>query len=76
MQLMREHRDYRTKFTEEGSVIVFGPVADPKGTWGVAILEVDDEAAARSMAENDPVTKSGSGFRWDTIWMPAAITRK
>jgi hypothetical protein len=30
---------------DRGFVIVFGPVADPKGTYGVVILELEEEDA-------------------------------
>ena len=31
-----------------GKVIVFGPVADPKGPWGLGVLRVRDEAEIAS----------------------------
>ena len=42
-KLMQEHVAYWEGLMERGLVIVFGPVADPKGTNGVAILELGEE---------------------------------
>ncbi len=47
--------------TNRGVAIAFGPVLDPKGVWGVAIIEVTDEAEARRIAMEEPVTKASLG---------------
>ena len=45
-QLMRAHREYWTPRVESGVVIAMGPVADPTGGYGVAIIEAGSETAA------------------------------
>jgi uncharacterized protein YciI len=75
-QLMQKHGAYWTALAQEGMVVVFGPVIDPRGVWGVGIVEVEDESAARSLADKDPVTISNLGFKWDVFPMPGAILRK
>jgi hypothetical protein len=37
-----------------GAAIIFGLVLDPKGTWGVAIVEVASEPEVRILGRNDP----------------------
>ena len=50
-QLMRAHREYWTPRVETGVVIAMGPVADPAGGYGVAIIEAASEAALEAMKE-------------------------
>ena len=59
----------------EGMVIVFGPVLDPKGTWGVAIVEVANEQDARILGKNDPAVKD-IGLTFEVYSMPSAIVRQ
>lgn len=59
----------------DGGVIVFGPVSDPNDAWGIAILEVENESDVRAITNNDPVVKSGLGFRYELYRMPQLITR-
>jgi hypothetical protein len=49
---------------------------DPQGTYGIAVVEVDDEAAARAIAEGDPAITSGAGFGFEVHPMPDAIVRQ
>ncbi len=74
--LMQEHSAYWTALAEKRTAIVFGPVADPQGVWGVAVVEAEDEAKVRVLAENDPVMKAGDGFRHEIYPMLAAVVRK
>ncbi len=52
--IMKAHADYWIDLTEKGTAILFGPVLDPNGVWGLAIMEVEDETQARTIATNDP----------------------
>ena len=58
-QLMRAHREYWTPRVETGVVIAMGPVADPSGGYGVAIIEAASEAALEAMQAADPVIGAG-----------------
>src|SRR5271165_3420150 len=49
-QLMKEHARYFQQHFAEGRVLVFGPVMVPGGAFGLAVLEVEDEAEARNLA--------------------------
>jgi uncharacterized protein YciI len=58
-KLMQQHADYwKTQFAT-GAVLIIGPVLDPKGVWGMAVLETATEAEARTLAMNDPSVKAG-----------------
>ena len=63
--LMRTHAAYLTEKQRAGPVVLFGPVGDPAGAWGLCILECADEAEARAITDNDPTVKSGRGFHYD-----------
>ena len=72
-KVMSAHVAYWTDLAERGTAIVFGPVADAKGTWGVGILEVEDEAEIQSLTSNDPVMKAGIGATYEILPMPRAV---
>ena len=76
LEVMQEHGTYLKQYVDTGEVIVMGPVLDPKGSWGVAILEVHSEDKARSIAEKDPSVISGLGFRYEIYPMLRAVVRK
>ena len=71
---MQEHAIYWKSLVDRGIAIVFGPVLDPTGTWGVAIVEVADEPDARALGANDPAIKADLTF--EVYPMPGAIVRK
>jgi uncharacterized protein YciI len=73
--LMDAHAAYWQDYLETRELVVFGPVADPAGTWGVAVLEVADEARAQALTAADPVASAGRGFSYDVLPMPAGSTR-
>ena len=74
-KIMQEHVQYWTSLRDKGVAVAFGPVLDPKSVWGVAIVEVVDEAGARALLPNDPVVKAGLGTV-EVYPMPGAIVRK
>jgi len=49
--IMQAHFAYWLSLLEQRKVVVVGPVLDPKGTYGMALLEVEDEAMAENLAE-------------------------
>jgi len=73
-ELMGRHGVYLRRWAEEGSVILFGPVGDPRGPWGLAIIEADDEAGARQIMDADPVLQSDAGFSHEILPMMQAVS--
>jgi len=67
--------DSEAALVGKGVVIVFGPVADPKGTWGLAVLEADNEIQADACGANDPAIKAGVGFSFEIHRMPQVTLR-
>lgn len=76
MNIMREHGAYWRGLFASGTAHAFGPVLDPKGAWGVAIFEAEDDAAAHSLCENDPAIRSNAGFQMEILPMAQATVRK
>jgi uncharacterized protein YciI len=57
--LMGRHAGHWAPRIETGQVVVFGPVADETGSWGLCVADVDDEAELRAFAAEDPTVLSG-----------------
>jgi uncharacterized protein YciI len=75
-RVMQEHGAYLKAYVDKGAVIVMGPVLDPKGSWGVAIVEVDSEDEVGAITGKDPTILSGLGFRYEIYPMLRVIVRK
>ncbi|HUL21347.1 MAG TPA: YciI family protein [Thermodesulfobacteriota bacterium] len=75
-KLMQEHTVYWKGLMDRGVVIIFGPVADPKATYGVAILEVEDEMGVNALGINDPTIQADVGFHLEVYPMVRAVLRE
>jgi len=73
-ELMGMHAQYCKQQLAEGRALVYGPVADPNGTWGLGVLKVTDEAQARAICDADPVIKASAGFRYELAPMISVLT--
>jgi uncharacterized protein YciI len=58
-EIMTQHAAYWAELFKTGEVLLIGPVMDPRGAFGMAVLEVSSEAEAHEMADNDPSVKAG-----------------
>ncbi len=45
------------------------------GSYGIAVLKLEDEAAARAVTVNDPAIKAQAGFSFEVHPMPDAQVR-
>ena len=71
--VMTDHVAYWSSMAEKGIALVFGPVADPEGAWGLGVLEVEDEKEVQSITSNDPVMRSGIGATHKILPMPMVV---
>ena len=55
--LMQQHVEYTRAHFEAGKVLIYGPVMAAEGSFGMAVLDVADEAEAPTLMENDPTVK-------------------
>ena len=51
---MDKHVAYWSEKAAQGIALVFGPVMDPKGVYGIGIYKVQDEAEMRALIDHDP----------------------
>jgi len=58
---MAQHAAYWRPQIESGQMVIFGPVLDSSGSWGLGVVEADDEDELRDFAAGDPVVISGTG---------------
>jgi len=73
-KIMQEHVVYWKDLSDRRIAIIFGPVLDPKGTWGIAIIGVASEPEAHILVRYDPAIQAG--FTFEVYPMPGAILRK
>jgi uncharacterized protein YciI len=52
--IMQQHLAYWHHFMGKGNVVVFGPVLDPAGVYGLGIVAMDSEEALQEFMKNDP----------------------
>jgi len=72
-QLMQEHSRYWRDLMSKGLVVVFGPVADPKGTYGIAVIQIEDDTDVNLLGTNDPTIEADVGFRFEVYSMPQVV---
>lgn len=71
--IMADHIAYWTEHLNRGTAVAFGPVADPSGGYGLAIIEASP-AQARALADDDPAITSGL-CQNEMHPMPGAVAR-
>lgn len=59
-EVMDRHAAHWRPLVESGQMVVFGPVLDSKGSWGLGVVEAEDEDELRAFAARDPVVTTGT----------------
>lgn len=59
-EVMGRHAAHWQPRVESGEMVVFGPVLDGTGSWGLAVIEAADEDELRAFAAADPVVSTGT----------------
>src|SRR4051794_3705386 len=59
-QVMGRHAAYWRPLIDSGQMVVFGPVLDGTGSWGLGVVEAEDEDGLRAFAAADPAVTSGT----------------
>lgn len=52
--IMQQHAAYWSAFVNDGIAIVLGPVMDPKGVFGIAVVVVESEEQLNEIIAGDP----------------------
>ena len=56
---MGRHAAHWQPFVDSGRMVVFGPVIDDTGSWGLGVVEAEDEDELRAFAAGDPAVTTG-----------------
>ena len=59
-EVMERHVAYWQDLLNREVAVAFGPVLHPEDPWGLGLLELDDEQAARAIAEGDPAVQTAT----------------
>jgi uncharacterized protein YciI len=59
-EIMKRHAAHWQPYLERGDMVVFGPVLTDEDSYGLAVVETDDEQALREFAAHDPVVTTGT----------------
>jgi uncharacterized protein YciI len=70
-QIMFNHIAFWKPFVENGTVIVLGPVMDPKGGFGIAVVAVDNEEELTAIISKDPA----NGLNNYEVYPMRAVTK-
>jgi len=52
-EIMARDAEYWRPWVESGQMVIFGPVLDGSGSWGLGVVEADDEEGLRAFAAGD-----------------------
>lgn len=58
--VMQRHGAYWQDLLNRDVALAFGPVLDPEGPWGLGLLDLEDEQAARAIGASDPAVETGT----------------
>ncbi len=70
--IMQKHVAYWSTYVEDGTVIVLGPVMDPKGGYGIAVVRVESEEELNQIIAKDPANGLNSYEKYPM----RAVTKK
>lgn len=59
-EIMSSHAAHWSPYLERGDMVVFGPVLTDEDSYGLAVVETDDDQALRQFAALDPVVTTGT----------------
>jgi uncharacterized protein len=69
-QVMHAHVAYWSEKGKQGIAVVFGPVLDPKGVYGIGVYSVDDLAHMQRLLADDPARDI---LKYEFFEMPRAV---
>jgi uncharacterized protein len=59
-EVMGRHAAYWQPLLDSGQMVIFGPVLDSTGSWGLGVVEAEDEDELRAFAAGDPAVTTGT----------------
>ncbi|HVY50804.1 MAG TPA: YciI family protein, partial [Devosia sp.] len=71
--IMQAHVGYWTNQAAAGKALLFGPVADPAGGYGIGVIRVANMGEMEALRDADPAMRAGVGFRYEVLPMPQVV---
>ena len=59
-EIMGRHAAHWQPYLDSGRMVVFGPVLDDTGSWGLGVVEAENEDELLAFAAGDPVVTTGT----------------
>jgi uncharacterized protein YciI len=59
-EIMGRHAAHWEPYLERGDMVAFGPVLTDDDSYGLSVVETEDEQALRDFASADPVVTTGT----------------
>jgi hypothetical protein len=59
-EIMGRHAAHWRPYLERGDMVVFGPILTDDDSYGLAVVETDDDQTLRDFAAQDPVVTTGT----------------
>jgi hypothetical protein len=75
-KIMQEHAAYWKSLLNNNVPIVYGPVVDPQGAFGISVFRAAGEPEARAIVAEDPAIKANAGFTFELFPMGSAVYRE
>jgi len=75
-QLMQAHAQYWRGMLDQGRAVTFGLVLDPRGAFGIGVLELPDDADVNALTNGDPTIAANVGFRYEVSLMPMGAVHR
>ncbi len=69
------HFGYWRQLADIGITVIFSTVTDISGSWGLAIVEVENEDEANRIRDADPIIQADIGFEISVYPLPFPIMR-
>ncbi len=73
--VMAAHAAYYEQLMKTGRILVYGPVRDSTGAWGLGVIQGEAEDEVRAITDADPSVVAGL-MRVELGTMPVAIVRR
>jgi uncharacterized protein YciI len=74
-EIMDRHAAHWQAYIDSGQMVIFGPVLDDSGSWGLGVVEADNEEELRAFAARDPAVTTGTA-EMELGKMPAGFVRQ
>ena len=73
LSIMQQHVAYWKSYLDNGTLIVYGPVLDPKAVYGLGVIGVSSEDELKALIEKDPASRIN---KYEYFPMRAVVSKR